>query len=469
MRYMTKLIISIVLLLAVGFGISGTLLISSSFDAAVAEEKDRSLSSYKTACNTLSVLSSLRGTAYIDMSRALSQLKEQNSYIWDALSLKNGDVSIYADGAEKLTANELEVTDGGKCVYTIYSEGERHYMQIASIMLSGDIRLRIEGRYDISSAFAARSTQIGIYFKIYIVVVSCGIIISVAISYALTRRLARLTKAVKRISAGDLSIRSNIKSADEIGLLSREFDAMTEKLSQNIEHLEDEMQRQESFMGAFAHEIKTPMTSIIGYSDLLRQDTLNQRERIAAASYIFSEGQRLEKLSFKLLDMILLKKDALTFKKVDLPLFISVIVLSQKRFMRERGIALSFRCGSGTAFFDPDLVKSLVLNLIDNAAKATPEGGAITVTASETADGCRISVSDTGCGMESAELARITEAFYRVDKSRSRKQGGAGLGLSLCRLIAEVHGGTLNFDSAPGVGTTVTAELHTLKEAAMLE
>ena len=108
---------------------------------------------------------------------------------------------------------------------------------------------------------------------------------------------------------------------------------------------------------------------------------------------------------------------------------------------------------------EPDLFRSLLMNLLDNARKALAGGGTILVTVELTGEGCRLTVADDGPGIPKESLERLTEAFYRVDKSRSRQQGGAGLGLTLCAKIAQLHRGTLSFDSQEGQGTKVTAEL----------
>ena len=108
---------------------------------------------------------------------------------------------------------------------------------------------------------------------------------------------------------------------------------------------------------------------------------------------------------------------------------------------------------------DPDLFRSLVLNLVDNAGKALGSRGHIRVTVRMTGEGCRFCVEDDGPGIPGEAREHLTEAFYRVDKSRSRKQGGAGLGLTLCEKIVKLHGGELSFESEEGRGTKVTAEL----------
>ena len=213
-------------------------------------------------------------------------------------------------------------------------------------------------------------------------------------------------------------------------------------------------------MGAFAHELKTPMTAIIGFADLLRQGNLDESTRMTAANYIFTEGRRLEKLSFKLLELIVLRKDAIAMKRVWLNRYLEEIERALAPSLREKGIRLVCRAEQARAVLEPDLVKSLLYNLVDNASKAMDQGGIIGVKATAIPGGCQFYVADNGRGMEEKELARITEAFYRVDKSRSRAQGGAGLGLALCKQIVELHNGSIHFDSKPGAGTQVTVTLY---------
>ena len=127
---------------------------------------------------------------------------------------------------------------------------------------------------------------------------------------------------------------------------------------------------------------------------------------------------------------------------------------------QERNIFLETCCERGTCRLEPDLFRSLLVNLIDNAGKAIGEEGHILVTVHMTENGCVLLVEDDGPGIPEEAKAHLTEAFYRVDKSRSRKQGGAGLGLTLCADIAELHGGTLAFENCEGGGTRVRVELR---------
>jgi signal transduction histidine kinase len=224
--------------------------------------------------------------------------------------------------------------------------------------------------------------------------------------------------------------------------------------------MRDTMKRQEEFMGGLAHELKTPMTSIIGYADLLRGHELSESDRRDAADYIFMEGRRLEVLSLKLLDLIVLKKRDFVMLPISIKTIVNDTAALLKPALEKRDTRLLCDCDNGVCMIEPDLFMSLLLNLIDNARKALDGGGDIIIR-SRTADNiCRIFVIDNGRGIPSDELNKIRDAFYRVDKSRSRSQGGVGLGLRLCDEIAALHGGEISFESEPGKGTTVTVKLE---------
>lgn len=175
------------------------------------------------------------------------------------------------------------------------------------------------------------------------------------------------------------------------------------------------------------------MTSIIGYADLLRAHNMSEEEQRDAAHYIFNEGRRLEGLSLKLLDLLVTKKRDFTLEPGSPKRIIEDAVRLIAPSLYRQGIRLRIRCDDAMCLLEPDLIKSLILNLIDNARKALENGGAILVESFAAENGCVIRVTDNGRGIPEEALSKLTEAFYRVDKSRSRAQGGAGLGLSLQR------------------------------------
>lgn len=461
MSFRFRLIVTITLLIALTFGIGGSLLIVTSFHSDLDEEQLAALDAFETAQNTLMLLSALNEKAdYNSLKQSLSQMESTGVAKWQAISLTSGENTIYQKKADSLTNDSLTAPNEGQCSYIEIADGYGNGIIVLAGIRAGDEYLELKARYDVSSVYADRSRQMKMFLVIYYVVVLLGVVTATALSFVMTGRLHKLTGTVRQIAGGDLNKRSSLSSQDEFGQLSRDIDLMANKLQENIVRLETQTRRQEAFMGAFAHELKTPMTSIIGYADLLRQDGLDDYKRQRAANYIFTEGQRLEKLSFKLLDLLLLKKDAPEMKQVQLSMLLAEIENALAPALKEKEIRLVCKSDRGKARLEPDLVKSLLYNLIDNAAKAMEQSGVITVQGQAINGGCQFTVIDNGRGMEKEELSKITDAFYRVDKARSRKQGGAGLGLALCKEIVARHWGSMRFESTPGTGTKVIVTLY---------
>lgn len=228
---------------------------------------------------------------------------------------------------------------------------------------------------------------------------------------------------------------------------------MADTIQEKISALELTVQQREDFVASFAHELKTPMTSIIGYADTLYQKELPPEQVQEAAGYILNEGLRLEALSFKLMELITLEHQEFLLEEMDVVPFFEDIRDSIQPLAQKRQVAVEFHCQPGYVRMEYDLCKTMVLNLLDNALKSG--GTLVTVTGQPRGKRYRIEVEDNGRGIPEGELKRITEAFYMVDKSRSRKEHGAGLGLALCQRIAAIHHTRLEFDSIEGVGTTV--------------
>ncbi len=227
------------------------------------------------------------------------------------------------------------------------------------------------------------------------------------------------------------------------------------ELERSIENLENVASRREEFIGSFAHELKTPLTAIIGYADMLRSKDMNPKSRFTAAGYIFSEGKRLEALSLKLMDIIVAGKQDFEPKKFEVGYFIRSIAAVTVPSLSNDGLTLDLRWEPGTIEVELDLFKTLMINLVDNARKASKKGDVIELFGKAEDGGYALYVRDHGRGMPAEELSRITEPFYMIDKSRSRAQNGAGLGLALCQRIAELHGTRLEYESELGKGTTV--------------
>ena len=369
MSYRLKLIITISVLIAITFSLGGTILITASFNNSLETETAAALNSFQTVLNTLYLLNSLgEQTGFDNLAETLSRMAEQHVGHWQALSLTAGNTVFYQTRSELLGSYALPALSPDQCSYMCISDAYGHGLLTLSTIVAGKQRLTLQARFDLSPVYAARENQQRLFMSTYAVVVVLGILVATVLSFTLTGRLRRLAGVVRKIAGGDLSTRSRITSRDEFGQLSRDFDSMADKLQQNMAQLESDMQQQEQFMGAFAHELKTPMTAIIGFADLLRQGNLDENTRMMAANYIHSEGKRLEKLSFKLLELIVLRKDGLTMKRVWLPRYLEEVEKALAPTLKNKGIRLICRAEQGRAVLEPDLVKSLLYNLIDNAS-----------------------------------------------------------------------------------------------------
>ena len=336
----------------------------------------------------------------------------------------------------------------------------RVYLHAASPLALEDGVLYLENCREISSLFQDRSEQYRSFFTLVLVLTGAVGALSLAVAAMLLRPLGRLSAATRQMAAGELDQRVTVRGDDEIAQLSADFNVMALRIRQQVRELRDAARRQEDFIGSFAHEIKTPLTSIIGYADLLRSRPATEEQVRQSAGYIFSEGRRLEALSRKLLDLVVLDRQDFPLRPMPLDVFLGRVGGAMAPALEQAGVRLTVRAGSILALMEPDLMETVCLNLLDNARKAMESGGEILLEGLLEERCPVIRVTDSGKGIPAEELSRVTEAFYMVDKSRARALGGAGLGLALCRRIVDLHGGALELQSRPGEGTRVTVRLR---------
>ncbi|MGN0494444.1 MAG: sensor histidine kinase [Acutalibacteraceae bacterium] len=235
---------------------------------------------------------------------------------------------------------------------------------------------------------------------------------------------------------------------------------MSLAVEQNIKEIKEEGERRDRFVSDFSHELKTPMTAIMGYAQLLDSYELEPQERKSAAETVYREAKRLEGLSRQLLDLYVLRNESTEFEEIALP-EIGEQLKSALKFLSEKyRVPFSVNFGSETVLANRELLLSLLYDLADNAFKASEPESPIEIYSDSEDCKVKITVRDRGRGIEKENLRLLTEPFFREDKSRSRAQGGAGLGLSLCKEIAEIHGTSLCFESEKGKGTAVSFTLR---------
>ncbi|MDR1538495.1 MAG: HAMP domain-containing histidine kinase [Clostridiales bacterium] len=293
--------------------------------------------------------------------------------------------------------------------------------------------------------------------------VTIGVVVSLILSVAMLLMLVGLTvpfrklnAAAAEISAGNYSKRAAVKSRDEVGDFARSFDAMTDSIETHIAELSRMTESKQNFIDNLAHEMRTPITAIVGYAELLKYADCSEVERETAVDHIISQSGRIQNLSSKLLDLAYMGSASIPLLPVKLEDLLAGAQAALKHRLREKNIDLRVE-SQPTAIIngDAELLTSLLVNLIDNAVNASSEGSTVEIYASREAGRVLIEVADHGKGMEPSEAVKIVEPFYRIDSSRSRSGGGTGLGLALCARICEMHGASLDICSEPGKGATV--------------
>lgn len=267
------------------------------------------------------------------------------------------------------------------------------------------------------------------------------------------RPLAALSEGARAIAAGAYDRRVAADRGDEIGGLGRDFNRMADAVEHHIREVEESEEKKTMFMGSLTHELKTPLTAISGYAQTLRAVKLSPADEEAALRYIHEESGRLDRLSKKMMRLLELDRDTgIPFETLSTAELFAAARRTASVFAAQRGVSVEIGPAEGTVRGDRDLLTDAFVNLIDNAVKASEPGGAVRVY---TENGAMV-VEDAGCGIPPEEIGRITEPFYMVDKSRSRKNGGAGLGLALTAMILRRHGLALSIESRPGEGTKVS-------------
>lgn len=338
------------------------------------------------------------------------------------------------------------------------------YIQIIQPVVYLDHLFYIETVRDVTDVFTNHRAQYEMLVKILLGMLCFAGLLTFVLSKLLLRRIVALSEITKTFSGGNLTERVPARGQDEITLLSENFNHMADRLEETIHALKEEAEQKELFVGAFSHELKTPLTSIIGYSDLLLQKEMGAEQRSICIKYIFSEGKRLETLAMRLLDLIVLKKYSLLPQPVRIKDLLEKTVALAIPQLYEANIEIVCETDEAVIPMEAALMETVFINLIDNARKAIDRDGRILLSGKNRQDAYIVMIQDTGRGMDESELSKITDAFYMVDKSRSRKQGGAGLGLAICKEIIQLHGFDIQFESVKNVGTTVTITLKEQKK-----
>ena len=457
MRLFAKFFLCATFVISTALLISGYLLISLSHESAINREIERALNQFQfdrftVQANMIANTDSLiEGTGHSMFNRLSSELSgltaffdEDSRLIYSALPPQT-DFSLLSDITNNAHVIEFQTLDGAT------------YIMVCGRITQSGITLYFIIANDISTVIAQREHMTQSFITIYAFTILFSMVMIFILSALIVRPIKRMNRAAAKMAQGHYDERLLNKSGDEIGELSKSFNLMADAIEEKIYELSENARQKEDFVANFAHELKTPLTSVIGYADMIYQKNLPSEQTKDAAWYILNEGLRLEALSLKLMDLIVLNRQDFILEEMNTEELFEDISGSLKPLLEDKRVLLRLNIEPSYIKVEYDLFKTLMFNLIDNAIKAGCK--IIDIEGRQNESRYSVSVIDNGRGMPQSELTKITEAFYTVDKSRSRRQHGAGIGLALVLKIVEIHGSTLTFKSAENVGTDVKINL----------
>ena len=400
----------------------------STLDVLNATGVSGAISQLDTLRTTRIIVTDRSGTAIYDSQQTNSALGKYVLFPETVRALQGYDVFTwrYHDGATQSQAATPLVSYG---------------------VLSGCVYIM---EYDTQQGSLIRSLQHNILFVTVILeIVLVGF--SILFSGAFSTRMRRIMDSMRIIREGDYTHKVVLKGRDELTVLAKEINELTDRL-----HVSESKRRQ--FVSDASHELKTPLASIKLLTDSILQNEMDIGTVMEFVEDIGREADRLNRMSEKLLSLSKIENQERVESEI---VYMAPTVERAVRMLRgiaarnQITIATDFT-GDAPILIQEDDLYQIAFNLVENGIKYNLPGGSLTVSLLRDEDNAVLKVSDTGVGIPPDSIGHIFERFYRVDKARSRKSGGSGLGLSIVRNIVERNGGTIVVDSTVGQGTTFT-------------
>ncbi len=286
-----------------------------------------------------------------------------------------------------------------------------------------------------------------------------GSIVFLVIADIIVKPLTRLTTAIKELSNGNYNVRVDNVGQDEISKLNQGFNQMARQFAKQDE-------TRQKFISDISHEFQTPLTSIQGFANILKEEDLPKEQRVKYANIILYNSKRLSSLAKNMLQLTLLDREEIELEISNYSLVnqMNRVISTQENQATEKNIEIVFETPKKDIFIDGDeqRLEQVWTNIISNAIKYTNEGGLITITMKKSSKDIEVSIEDTGIGMSKEVVSHIFERFYREDKARNVE--GNGLGLAIVKSIVDLHHGKIDILSQVDVGTNFIVKLPIEKQ-----
>lgn len=470
MKLWQKIFLPTLALMVLSTALTSTLLLITSRDALWQREEQRMATQQQYIAGMLQagVISHRLQLGLVQLNEeetsqiaqtVLSQQTLDNYLVGLILLDADGD-ALYDTMPDSLTSTlpTVPVEEPGATAYKLCAGSRNGELYLVCVM---SVALEFV-QYQLGAAYSVCDLQKQLMEQAVDAVVLClilslvGAVLLLILVRVLLRPLAALDESARRIASGNYGERLEVKGGDELAGLAQDMNDMAQAVQDRVEQLERVADERKIFIGNLAHEMKTPLTSILGFADLLYlPKDVPGETRIEYARVISEEAKRLRSLSSKLLELITLGSSSISLIPTSLNTVVEEVEVSLRPVMFQSNLELHCSCPNVMIDMDRELFKSLLYNMLDNGRKASPKGGRLEMFAQVDAGQVTIRVRDHGSGIPKKEIDKVCQPFYMVDKSRSRKSGGAGLGLALCQEIVAVHHGSMTIQSKVDKGTSI--------------
>ncbi len=435
-----------------GLTLLGAMLMKYFYDERVAEQETELL--HQAQILSLTLPDSIYESPAALSSKIEAIRKDTNLRI--TIIDESGNVLADSNGDVETMDNHRNRPEVQTALAEEYGMNQRYSDTLKETMLYVAIPFYQQGRFIgmIRTSTSLQPIEDALHHAIFALLISLGIafFLSILLAMMLANRQLRpivsIIEASRRVIRGDLTGRIDYHTGDEFDVLIHAMNRVTERLGEMLA-------RQAEFVSNAAHELRTPLTSIQGFAELLAGDDFSDpKVSHHCSEVILKESTRMNRLITSLLELAKLDdnetRELLTKKQepIEAGAVLRDAAMSLHRKAQKKGqlVELSIETSARLSASE-DLFRQILTNVIDNAIKYTPKGGHIHLTCRKAEDSVEIRVADNGIGISKENLPHIFDRFYRVDKARSRKSGGNGVGLSLVQTLTKLFGGTIQVES----------------------
>ena len=470
MKLWFKLFISSVLIVITAVNVTMTWMLSTNLSAMLANERENAAVHHEYLCTLIKdavAYERLSTDAFIVTEDEIGNIAEK---IFMAQLREGSSAVLFDESQSAITDNtdEFSLSDMfsaandeksiSSAIKKVPSDNGEEYMIVCCslIRLEGKNYYLTDSR-NITEIYDQNREQERLSGWVSIISTVLFSVVLLIVTKLFLRPLDRVNNTLKEIAEGNYSKRLKVKGSEEFRSLSENVNLMAESVEENYNKIQSVADERKQFIDSLSHEIKTPLTSVLGFAELMRMKTdLSSDEVLEYSSIISEEASRLRSLSGKMMELVSTGNGSLEKQPVRLDELLTEISVVFEPIIKAKGVKLNVVTEPVVIMADRDLFKSLLYNLVDNAVKASPENETVSFSCKEEGGFAVITVSDHGRGIAPDEQKKVFEPFYMTDKARSRKAGGAGLGLALCAEIAKKHEAVIRLKSEVNKGTAIT-------------